>query len=78
MRRGEGLAARSRWLLEMNFLRVLLGLLSERCSWLPRRGLAGVAQRLAAEVGVGECAKRMGKGLPFFGGGGGVSHHCSN
>lgn len=43
MFRGEGLAARSSWLLEINFLRVLLGLLSERCSWPSAAGTGGVA-----------------------------------
>lgn len=66
MFRGEGVAARSSWLLEIYFLRVLLGLLSERCSWPSAAGTGGAAQLLVAEVGLCECAKRMGKGLLSF------------
>lgn len=62
MFRGEGLAARSSWLLEIKFLRVLLGLLSGRCSWPSAAGTGGVAQLLAAEVGLCECAKRKERG----------------
>lgn len=68
MFRGEGLAARSGWLLDVHFLRVLLGLLSERRSWPSAAGAGRAALLLAAEVGLRECAKRMGKGLPFFAG----------
>lgn len=67
---GEGSAARSSWLVE---IRMLLRLLPERCSWPSVAGTGGAAQLLAAEVGLCECAKRMGKGLPFCTG---VSHCC--